>query len=40
MNCPDCHNCEEDGHVWIKTGEHEDGTCFYRCRRCGEQAEN
>lgn len=28
-------NCEELGHVWLFMGRAEDGTLFYRCRRCG-----
>lgn len=32
-------NCEEDGHHWIYLGSAEDGTSFYRCRRCGLEGE-
>jgi hypothetical protein len=39
-DCDCCDNCEDNGHQWVKTGEHPDGTCFYRCRVCGETAEN
>lgn len=40
MNCPDCSNCEDEGHDWKHTGTAEDGTSFYKCRRCGIETEN
>jgi hypothetical protein len=28
-------HCHEEGHSWVFLGEAPDGTCIYRCRRCG-----
>lgn len=38
---PEDECTEETGHVgpWNCTGEAEDGTTFYRCANCGEEAE-
>lgn len=36
---PDYFSCEENGHSWQFTGEADDGTKFYRCRRCGAETE-
>jgi hypothetical protein len=37
---PAYFGCEENGHSWQFAGRAEDGTTFYRCRRCGATSEN
>ena len=32
-------DCEEDGHDWHRLGQDEEGTTYYRCRRCGEECD-
>ena len=29
----------DDGHSYRKTGEHPDGTTFYKCEICGKEVE-
>ena len=36
---PEDEDACEEGHDWRFTGEAEDGTKFFRCRRCGEEGE-
>jgi len=37
---PDYWSCEANGHDWTYAGRAEDGTTFYRCRRCGVSNES
>ena len=39
MTNPAIGTCEDEGHDWRFIGQAEDGTTFYRCRRCGAECE-
>jgi hypothetical protein len=32
--------CEEIGHDWRLIGTADDGTTFFKCRKCGEETED